>query len=491
LVLTSTPAELLEALVTASSSLGAQYEPLRVPSHPLDVLCQQLIGMAAQQCWTAEEAFALVRRAFPYRDLARGDFDACLDYLAGRRGDGQPWLPARLRWEGNSFTIADEQTARILRRNIGSIVSEGTRAVLLQRSEVRGQKSEVGSQTTDLRPLTSDLWALGQVEEAFADRLEPGDRFLLDGRCLEYRGSDGSGLLVEEVVGRPVVPRWSGEGWPLSTELARRLFSFRVQAAEALRDGPRALGDWLRHAYGLGPRVIPLVVDHFQRQERLSEIPDEKTLLVEVVGGDGGIDYYFHTPLNRAGNDALARVVVFRLARDRGWGLFSLVADLGFALFSRAEREITPAEWRALLAAPGFKADLDRAVAGSDNLKERFRRVALTGLMLLQNPLGRRRRVGGQDWPQRRLFEVVQREEPDFILLRQAVREIRDQCSDAGAAGAYVGELPRRDLRCRRLGQVSPFAEGWTQAALGPSETVETPAEALQRLHAELVGGGR
>src|SRR5262249_13933619 len=158
-------------------------EPLRVPAFPLDVLCQQLLGMAALGSWTADEAFALVRRAFPYRDLPRADFNACLDYLSGRHVDGRPWLPARLRWDGDTFTLADVRTARLLRRNLGTILADEPRPVRL----------------VDGSPV-------GHVDEAFADRLSPGDRFLLDGRCLEFRRCEEQALLVDEVMGRPVVP---------------------------------------------------------------------------------------------------------------------------------------------------------------------------------------------------------------------------------------------------------------------------------------------
>jgi ATP-dependent Lhr-like helicase len=484
LVLTSTAAELLEAAVTAASGRSGQAEALRTAHHPLDVLCQQLLGMAAQQAWTADEAFALVRRAYPYRDLSRADFDGCLDYLSGRRGNGEAWLPARLRWDDDLFLIRDERTARILRRNVGTIITEEPRPVLL--SEPRGQPPG-GAADEDAGPC--DASPLGEVEETFADRLEPGDRFLLDGRCLEYRRSDGPALLVDEVVGRPRVPRWSGEGWPLSRELARRLYALRVQAAEALRDGPGALADLLRHDYGLEGAAVADLACYFQRQECLSEIPDARVCLVEAVPGDAGVDYYVHTPLHRGANDALARVVVHRLAaRPGGRAVVSLVADLGFALFWRGGGDLTPADLRALLAADRFEADLDAALAASETLRERFRRVALTGLMLLRNPIGRRRRVGGRDWPERRLFDKVRREEPDFVLLRQALREVRDECCDSDAARGFVLDLPRRTLTWRPLAQVSPFAENWTQASLGVGEVVESPDEALERLHAALTG---
>ena len=63
--------------------------------------------------------------------------------------------------------------------------------------------------------------------------------------------------------------------------------------------------------------------------------------------------------------------------------------------------------------------------------------------MLLRNPLGRGRRVGGRDWGERRLFDQVRARDPDFVLLRQAAREVRADLCDAAAALRYVEELAR------------------------------------------------
>jgi len=112
----------------------------------------------------------------------------------------------------------------------------------------------------------------------------------------------------------------------------------------------------------------------------------------------------------------------------------------------------------------------------------------LTGLMLLRQPLGQRRRVGGADWGDRRLFDQVRAGQPDFVLLRQASREAREEVCDARGARGFLEELPRRMLRLRRLPHPSPFVEGWTDLVSGPAGTAESPAEALRRLHAALTG---
>lgn len=467
LVLAATPAELLETVATAAAGRSTQFEPLRVPEHPLDVLCQQVLGLAAQRPWAPDDAFALVRRAFPYRNLSRRDFDDCLDYLSGWTQDGVQRVPPRLAWHDGHFMLADRRTARVLLRNIGTIVAEETRPVCTPGTE-------------------DERVPVGQVEEAFADRLRPGDRFLLDGRCLEFQRAEQQALLVHEVMGRPAVPRWQGNGWPLSAELAQRIYLLRTRAAEALRDGPDALAALWRLDYGLADDACSALVDFFQRQECVSEVPTPTTCLVEQVPTDDGCDHYVHTPLNRAGNDALARVAVHRLARQRGRTVLSLVADLGFLLVVPGPT-LTPDGLRDLLALPGFDADLEAELADSLTLRERFRCTALTGLMLLRNPLGRRRRVGGRDWAERQLFERVRELDPDFVLLRQARRDVFSEALDLAAAQQYAALLPRRDIRCRRLAAVSPFAEHWSNAQPGPLATVDGPSDALLRLHGELM----
>lgn len=476
LVLTSSAAELLEASVTAAASQSGQYEPLRVPVYPLDVLCQQLLGMAALRPWEPAAALALVRRAYPYRDLGERDFDDCLRYLSGLDADGRPWLPARVYRDEGRFRIADERTARLLRRNLGTILAEIQRSVCL-----------APPPTPD--GLEPGRIPVGQVDEAFADRLNPGDRFLLDGRCLELKYTDGPALVVEEVAGRPVAPRWAGDAWPLSADLARRLYVLRVRAAETLLHGPDALADLLRRDYGLAGDALETLVGHFVHQECASEIPDTATCLVECLRTEYAVEYRVHTDLNRAGNDALARVAVLRLARDMGRSGVSEVADLGFLLVPGSGPDLTPDDVRRLLAAAGFEADLTQALDGSPTLRERFRRVALTGLMLLRNPLGRRRRVGGPDWGALQLFDQVRAAQPDFVLLRQALREVRDGGCDDAAALAFAASLPARTVRLRWLAEVSPLAAAWTQPGAGPTESADGPAEALQRLQRLLVDG--
>jgi ATP-dependent Lhr-like helicase len=477
LLLTASAAELLECTVTSASGKAGQCEPLTLPCAPLDVLCQQVLGMCSARSWPADDLYATVTRAAPYADLTRRDFDDCLAYLRGLDGRGEPWLPARLREDGDCWRVQDARTARLLRRNLGTILAERGVAV-------------VTCPADDIDEATPHTRAIGEIDESFADRLQPGDRFLLDGRCLEYRRREEGAAVVEEVVGRPRTPRWAGSGWPLSAQLARRLYLLRLQAAEALREGAAALERLLGEDYGLIESAVGMLSAYFQEQESVSEIPDAATLLIEGVRQeDDRCAYYLHTPLNRPANDALARVATRRLNRDHGRSASSVVADLGVVLQFRTDLPDPAATVRQVLAGDGFREELDAALADSEALRTRFARVAQTGLMLLRNPEGRQRKVGGSAWPERRLFEQVRAHDADFVLVRQALREVREEICDAGPAAEYATRLPALTVRCRWLGRPSPFASAWTQSEPGEPDRARTAAEALARLHEELTGG--
>lgn len=273
----------------------------------------------------------------------------------------------------------------------------------------------------------------------------------------------------------------------MSSQLVERLFLLRSRAGETLRDGRDALVTLFQNEYELPPEAVDELVALLTLQETVSEIPEPGGLLIERVAAQSLTTYYLHTPLHRKGNDALARVVSTRLGRLRPATppLPCLVADLGFVLYVRGE-DLSLDEFRHLLHPKSFVEELQDALADSLILRERFQRIALTGLLVLRNPLNRRR-VGGYDWAERRLFDQVRERVPDFVLLRQAQREILAEVCDGESASRYLDMLSKRPFRCRKLARPSPFVETWTQAE--PTQIVPppTPEELLRQLHASLL----
>jgi ATP-dependent Lhr-like helicase len=88
--------ELLECAALVRAIRRGTLDLITIPPAPLDILSQQIVAAAASQTWTEDELFALCRRAYPYRDLSRAEFDGVLhmlaDGIATQRGRGLAYL---------------------------------------------------------------------------------------------------------------------------------------------------------------------------------------------------------------------------------------------------------------------------------------------------------------------------------------------------------------------------------------------------------------
>src|SRR5262249_1007272 len=74
--------ELLECAALVRSIHVGELDRLMTPVAPLDVLAQQIVAACSAEEWDEDELFAVVRRAYPYRELERKDYDDLLTMLA-------------------------------------------------------------------------------------------------------------------------------------------------------------------------------------------------------------------------------------------------------------------------------------------------------------------------------------------------------------------------------------------------------------------------
>ena len=75
--------ELVECTALLDSVRRGELDRLTIPNRPLDVLAQQIVAEVAAREWSEDELFALIQRAWPYRDLSREDFSSVVDMLGG------------------------------------------------------------------------------------------------------------------------------------------------------------------------------------------------------------------------------------------------------------------------------------------------------------------------------------------------------------------------------------------------------------------------
>ncbi len=428
--------ELLEAVSTQAAGRDGYLEPVNIPAHPLDVLCQQLIGMAVGKHLMVKRAWELVRAAYPFRDLTLGDFSSCLEYLTG--GSVQTEVPARLRIRADTLRTATPLTPRLFRTNAGTIQEEPHKVVRREQDES----------------------IIGTIPDDFGDRLLTGDRFLLGGRTYELIRHERATVFVEEAGGLPTFTRWHGHLWSIPAALAQRIWHLRIRLGEALveQDGAEEM---LRDEYHVEEFQTSELCAYVGRQHEVSEVPQGGLLVEATVSEDGEhVHYAFHLPLAAAACEGIARVLSWRI---RPAGFFPLEpGPLGFMVSLPAEIELTPERLRDLLNPEGYVDDLDRATTSSPVLAKRFMEAAHTGMMLLRTPIrGKPRKVGGSKWGSGRLLHWLRFSDRTFPLLLQAQREVREDYYQSAAALVFLKKLLNEEIRLRWLNEPSPFASEW------------------------------
>lgn len=118
------------------------------------------MGLAAIAPVRADETFALIRRAYPFRELDRTEFDRILQYLEGVGASLEKQYAGtfgKIRIERGVISLAHSRVVQAFLANIGTIHSNGFIDVMLRRRR------------------------LGSVEENFIKQLKIGDLFVLGG----------------------------------------------------------------------------------------------------------------------------------------------------------------------------------------------------------------------------------------------------------------------------------------------------------------------
>jgi ATP-dependent Lhr-like helicase len=374
----------------ARAALGAgQVEPRHALVAPLDVLAQHMVTRALGGGFEATELFDEVRTTWAYRDLSDARFEAALDFVT-RGGAALEAYPRyhRVAEEGGLHRVSDRTIARRHRMTIGTITDEGQVRVRFTRGRT-----------------------IGHVEESFVSRLRPGDRFLFAGRELElvrFRDMEAWVRAARRTGRRRPVPRWLGGRLPLSTQLAG-------QVAAALSDG----ASFRDHEHAA---VAPLL----DVQRRWSCLPSPETLLIERHRSREGHHLFAFAFLGRLAHEGLATLIAHRLTRLEPRSVLVSANDYGFELLSPDPLPSEETTWRTLLSPEHLAADLLECLNTTELARRRFRDIArIAGLVFPGYP--------GKDKTARQLqassgliFDVLDRWDPDHVLLEQARTEVLD-----------------------------------------------------------------
>ena len=383
---------------------------------PLDVLCQHILIRACAGPFSADALYQEIRSAGAYHTLPRDVFDTCLTFCA----TGGYALKAYDQWQrllerpDGLWQLRDPRSAALIRMNIGTIQDSDLLKVRMKRS--RGGKP------------------LGEVEEAFAASLTPGDTFLIGGQIVRYEGLREMTVEVSRDRGRkPKIAVFSGTKFATSTQLSQRILALLERAPWV--DLPDHTREWL----------------HLQAE--MSRLPKPGELLIESFSHEGREHICVYGFAGRNAQQTLGLLLTKQM-EELGLNPLGFVSTDYATLIWGLEPLTDPAP---LFDRQSLRQGLDSWLAGNALMKRTFRASAtIAGLIQRNSPTARK--SGRQaTFSSDILYDTLARYDPDHLLLSITRQEAMRGLIDFGRIEEMLDRVESR-IELLRLPQVTPFA---------------------------------
>lgn len=383
---------------------------------PRDVLCQQILIVACSGPFFADDLYQEVTSSGAYSDLARDDFDACLEFCA----TGGYALRAYDRWQrllqrpDGMWQLRDPRAARQIRMNIGTIQDTDTLKVRL--------KNQRGG-----RPL-------GEIEEGFAATLTPGDTFLIGGQIVRYEGLREMTVQVSKSAGKkPKIATFMGTKFATSTQLSERILTMFQQ------------GDW------------PDLPDHTAQwlglQRDVSRLPCKDRLLIESFPHDGLAHTCVYGFAGRNAMQTLGLLLTQRM-EETGLGPMGFVATDYAVLIWSLDPVSNPDD---LLSGTGLKSAFENWLAGNAVMKRTFRTTAIISGLIDRQTAGHRKSGRQATFSSDILYDTLHKYDPDHLLMQITREEARRGLVDYGRVENMIARTQGR-IDHVQLDRLSPLS---------------------------------
>lgn len=495
--------DLVECAALLDAVRRGELDRLRMPEKPLDLLAQQIVAeIAAREC-NDDELFALLRGAYPYRNLTREEFDEVLKMLAEGYSTRRGRHGALIYHDTVNHTIRPRPSARLTAITSGGTIPDNADYQVL----LEPQATFVGTVNEDfaVESLQGDIFQLGNVSYRIL-RVEQG----------KVRVADAQGE-------PPNIPFWLGEAPGRSDELSQSVSRLRTEIEKRLspasepavlqagaelatlarvsavlqpgtergavvRDsgvprpgdelaaaGREAAMRWLSDEVGVtGSGAVQLVNYLAAARTALGALPTQETLIFERFFDEaGGMQLVIHSPfgsrLNRAWGLALrkrfCRSFNFELqaAATEDTIILSLTTAHSFELADVARylhsNTVRPILVQALCAAPMFTArwrwSATIALAlprfrGGKKVAAPLARMAAEDLLtsIFPDQVGCAENLPGE-------LEI-----PDHPLVRQTIRDCLEEAMDVEGFEQLLRNLEAGRIKviARDVVEPSPLA---------------------------------
>jgi ATP-dependent Lhr-like helicase len=447
--------ELIECAALVRSIHHGELDRLIIPESPLDILAQQMVAICSAEEWGEDELFILVKRAYPYRDLERKEFDDLLVMLA----DGI----ASQRGRFGAYLYRDRVNKRLKARR-------GARMVAIMNG---GAIPETALYTVVAEP---EGTVVGTLHEDFAVESLKGDIVLLGNMSWRIRRVENAGrILVEDAHGAPPsIPFWLGEAPGRTAELSYQLGELRQKISDLTpntvpgfvnQKSPEVLNavDWLKRECGLDDSGAEQAIEYVVTGRTvLGAVPTTNTIIAERFFDEGGgMQLIVHAPFGARINKAWGLSLRKRFCVSFNFELQAAATDNGVNISLAEQHSFPLADVFHFLHENTVKEVLQQAALLSPLLETRWRWDANRALALLRNWNGKKiplqvQRTRSADLLASVFPDAAQCQEnadgpivvPDHPLLREVMKDIFQEAMDLEGLKDVLRRIRSGEIKC-------------------------------------------
>ncbi|MGQ4583645.1 Lhr family helicase [Lysobacter sp. F60174L2] len=461
--------DLVESAALLDCVRRGELDTLEIPPAPLDVLAQQIVAEVAANEWAEDALFGLVRRAWPYAQLPREQFDAIVRMLA----DG--------------FTTRRGPRAGYLHRDAVHRRVRGRKNARMTSLMSGGTIPDTADYAVILEP---QAISIGNVNEDFAIESLAGDVFQLGNASYRILRVEAGRVRVEDAQGAPPsIPFWLGEAPGRTDELSIGVSRLRQEVATRLAavpaEGPQAdvpvearhptAMHWLLDELGLDDNAAIQLLAYLAHQHAaLGVLPTRQVIAIErFFDESGGTQLVIHSPygsrLNRAWGLALRK----RFCRKFNFELQAAATEDAIVLSLSTSHSFPLIEVSHYLHSGSAREVLVQALLDAPLFTARWRWNATNALALPRFSGGKRvapqlQRMRSEDllatvFPDQVACAenlVGEREVPDHPLVAQTLHDCLHEAMDVTGLVALLGGMENGSVQviARDLTGPSPFA---------------------------------
>ena len=475
-IFATTRDELLECAALVRAIRAGDLDRLEIPEAPLDVLAQQIVAACASapenEDWREDDLFIAIRRAFPYRNLARATFDEIIEMLsegiAARRGRYGAYIH-RDRVNG---ILRARRGARLAAITSGGAIPDNALYPVIAQPE----------------GIT-----VGTVDEDFAVESLSGDVMLLGNTSWRIRSVRGNSVFVEDAHGAaPTIPFWRGEAPARTMELSHQIAELRekiseraahvapgfVQRANALTESREKTESaqavaWLQHECGLDQSAAEQAVEYIVTGRAiLGVVPTQNTIVAErFFDESGGMQLVIHAPFGGRINKAWGLALRKRFCRSFNFELQAAATDNGLNISLSDQHSFPLADVFHFLHTATVQEVLEQAVLTSPIFATRWRWAAGRSLALLRFQHGKKvppqlQRMRSDDLLAAVFPDAAACQEnivgdikiPDHPIVREAMRDALTEAMDIDGLKNILDAIAQNQIRCVAVDTTAPSA---------------------------------